>query len=68
MKHLILALSGILLLTLTGWGEELKPGEQAHASVADHRREAKDNARNRRQYHRGRVRGRRRRHHRHLAA
>jgi hypothetical protein len=66
MKHLILALSGILLLTLTGWGEELKPGEQAHASVAAHRREAKDNARNRRQYRRGR--GRRRRHHRHPAA
>jgi hypothetical protein len=68
MKHLILALSVILLLTLTGWGEELKPGEQAHASVADHRREAKANARNRRQYHRGRGRARRRRYHRHPAA
>ena len=66
MKHLILALSAILLLILTGWGEELKPGEQAHASVAAHRREAKDNARNRRQHHRSRS--RHRRHRRHAAA
>ena len=45
MKRLILALSAILLLTLTAWGEQLKPGEQARASVAAHRREAKKNAR-----------------------
>jgi len=62
MKRLVFALSGILLLTSTGWGEQLKPGEQAHASVAAHRQEAKDNAR--RRHHR-----RSRRHHRrHQAA
>ena len=49
MKRLVFALSGILLLTSTGWGEQLKPGEQAHASVAAHRQEAKDNARHRHQ-------------------
>jgi len=47
MKSLIFALSGILLLTATGWAEQLKPGEQAHASVAAHRQEAKDSARHR---------------------
>jgi hypothetical protein len=62
MKRLIFALSGILLLTSTGWGEQLKPGEQAHASVAAHRREAKDYARHR-HYRRGR-----RHHRRHQAA
>lgn len=55
MKRLIFALSGILLLTSTGRGEQLKPGEQARASVAGHRQEAKDNER---RHHR-------RRHHRH---
>jgi hypothetical protein len=38
MKRLIFALSGILLLTSTGWGEQLTPGEQAHASVNAHRK------------------------------
>ncbi len=66
MKRLIFALSGILLLASTGWGEQLKPGEQAHASVAAHRQEAKDNARHR---HRSRSRSRSRHHHRrHQAA
>jgi hypothetical protein len=62
MKNLISALSAILLLTLTGWGEQLAPGEQAHASVAAHRQEAKDNAR---RHHHRRA---RRRHHRHHSA
>jgi hypothetical protein len=53
MKHLALALSAILLLTLTGWGEQLAPGEQARASVAGHRQEARDNAR-RHHHHRSR--------------
>jgi hypothetical protein len=59
MKRLIFALSGILLLASTGWGEQLKPGEQAHASVANHRQEAKDNAR---RHHRRRSRHHHRRH------
>jgi hypothetical protein len=62
MKRLIFALSGILLLASTGWGEQLTPGEQAHASVNAHRQEAKDNARRR---HHQRA---RRHHHRHQAA
>ena len=57
MKRLIFTLSGILLVTLAGWGEQLTPGEQAHASVNAHRQEAKDNAP--RRHHR-----RSRRHHR----
>lgn len=61
MKRLIIALSAILLLTLTAWGEQLKPGEQARASVAAHRRETKKNARRRHQR-------RARRHHRHHQA
>ncbi len=60
MKRLIIALSAILLLTLTAWGEQLKPGEQARASVAAHRREAKRNER--RRHHQKRAR-RRHRHH-----
>ncbi len=64
MNRLVFALLGILLLASSGWGEQLKPGEQAHASVAAHRQEAKDNAR-----HRHRSRNRSRRHHRrHQAA
>ena len=54
MKPLLLTLSAIMLLTLSGWGQ-LAPGEQAHASVAAHRREAQDHAS--RHHHR--------RHHRH---
>jgi hypothetical protein len=57
MKRLIFALSGILLLTSFGWGEQLSPGEQAHASVAGHRQEAKDNER---RHHHRRHRGHRR--------
>jgi hypothetical protein len=60
MKHLILALLAILLLTLTGWGEKLTPGEQARASVAAHRRGAKINER---RSHHQRGRRRHRRHH-----
>lgn len=60
MKRLIIALSAVLLLTLTGWGEQLKPGEQARASVAAHRREAKKNSRRR---HQKRARSHHRRHH-----
>lgn len=60
MKRLIVALSAILLLTLNGWGEQLKPGEQARASAAAHRREAKSNHRHQRHV--------RRHHHRHHQA
>ncbi len=62
MKRLILALSAILLLTFSAWGEQLKPGEQARASVAAHRREAKKNA------HRRHQKRARRRHHQHHQA
>ena len=62
MKRLMIALSAILLLTLTAWGEQLKPGEQARASVAAHRREAKRIERRRH------ARKRARRHHRHHQA
>ncbi|MGH9544458.1 MAG: hypothetical protein ACRD23_04505 [Terriglobales bacterium] len=43
MKSLLLVLSAMMLLTLAGWGQ-MSPGQQAHASVAAHRREAKKNA------------------------
>jgi hypothetical protein len=56
MKRLGLALATVALLTFTGWGEQLKPGEQARASVADHRSEAK--------YNEGHHKGRRH-HHKH---
>jgi len=59
MKHLIFGLSATLLLALTGWGQ-ITPGEQAHASVAGHRREAKENAR---RYHQKKGHRRHRRHH-----
>jgi hypothetical protein len=59
MKHLMLALSAILLLTLNGLGEQLKPGEQARASVAAHRKEAKNH------HQPSRYRKGHRRHHRH---
>jgi hypothetical protein len=62
MKHFILALSAFLVLTPSGWGEQLAPGEQAHASVAAHRQEAKENVR---RHHRH---GRRRHHRHHQAA
>jgi hypothetical protein len=59
MKHLILALSAILLLTVTTFGEQLKPGEQARASVAEHRKESKNH------YQRSRHKKGHHRHHRH---
>jgi hypothetical protein len=54
MKHLVLPLSGILLLSLAGWGQ-ITPGQQARASVAAHRHEANSNPerpRHRRRHHR----------------
>ena len=43
MKQMSLALAMVISLTFTGWGEQLKPGEQAHASAAAHRNEAQAN-------------------------
>ena len=57
MKHLVLALSAVLLLSLAGWGQ-LTPGQQAHESVAAHRHEANNNPERRHHRHH-------RRHHRH---
>ncbi|MGA9800177.1 MAG: hypothetical protein WBQ68_14290 [Terriglobales bacterium] len=62
MKHLIVVLLAILLLTVNGLGERLKPGEQARASVAAHRKEAKNHRQSSR-YKKGRH-----RHHRHHGA
>ncbi|MBZ5649282.1 MAG: hypothetical protein LAO18_02225 [Acidobacteriia bacterium] len=59
MRPLLLALSATMLLTLAGWGQTAA-GEQAHASVAAHRREAKDHAA--RHHHRRRHRRNHRRH------
>jgi hypothetical protein len=59
MKNLILALSAILLLTLTSFAEQLKPGEQARASVAAHRKESKNHSQ------RSRYKKSHHRHHRH---
>ena len=59
MKHLVLAISAVMLLTMAGWGEQLTPGEQARASVAAHRDQANNNAE--RHHHRRHH----RRHHRH---
>ena len=50
MRPLLLTLSAILLLTIAGWGHTAT-GEQAHASVAAHRREAKEHAARHRQHH-----------------
>ncbi len=50
MRPLLLTLSAILLLTLAGWGQTAT-GEQAHASVAAHRREAKEHAARHHQHH-----------------
>ncbi len=63
MKPLLLALSAIMLLTLAGWGQ-MSPGQQAHASVAAHRREAKNNAKR----HHERRRSHRRHHRKHTGA
>ena len=63
MKHLGLALAAVVLLTLTGWGEQLTPGEQAHASVAAHRSEAQAN-----QGHHKKNRRHRRHHRKHQSA
>ena len=51
MKRMGLALAVVMLSTLMGWGEQLKPGEQARASVSAHRGQA--------QYNEGRHKGRR---------
>jgi hypothetical protein len=59
MKPMLLALSAVMLLTLAGWGQTAK-GEQAHSSVAAHRREAKQHAA--RHHHRLRHRHHHRRH------
>ena len=50
MKPMLLALSAIMLLTLAGWGQTAT-GEQAHASVAAHSREAKEHAARHHQHH-----------------
>ena len=50
MKPLLLTLSAILLLTLAGWGQTAT-GQQAHASVAAHRRQAKEHAARHHQHH-----------------
>jgi len=50
MKPLLLTLSAILLLTLASWGQTAT-GQQAHASVAAHRRQAKEHAARHRQHH-----------------
>jgi len=50
MRLLLLTLSAILLLTLAGWGQTAT-GQQAHASVAAHRRQAKEHAARHRQHH-----------------
>ncbi|MGH9504942.1 MAG: hypothetical protein ACRD20_18980 [Terriglobales bacterium] len=42
MRQLILALATTMLLSLASWGQ-MTPSEQAHASAAEHRREAKKN-------------------------
>ena len=62
MRPLLLTLSAILLLTLAGWGQN-SDREQAHASVAAHRREAKEHAARYHQHHqRNRQHHHRRRH------
>jgi hypothetical protein len=48
MKRVILGLAAIMLLTLSGWAEQLTPGEQARASVSAHRQEAQGNQGHRR--------------------
>jgi hypothetical protein len=55
MKHLILAVSTMVLLSLPGWGQAT-PNQQAHAGLAAHRQEAQSNPE--RRHHR-------RKHHRH---
>jgi hypothetical protein len=56
MKRMGLVLIVVMLSALVGWGEQLKPGEQARASVASHRSQA--------QYNEGHHKGGRR-HHKH---
>lgn len=43
MRALLLVFSAIMLLTLAGWGQTAS-GQQANASVAAHKREAKEHA------------------------
>jgi hypothetical protein len=42
MKHLVLAVSVLIMLTLPGWGQATS-NEQARAGAAAHRQEAKNN-------------------------
>jgi hypothetical protein len=63
---LALALSGILLLPLNSWGEKLTPGEQAHASVAAHRKESKNHSQ--RSHYKSYKKGHHRHHRHHDAA
>jgi len=58
MRALLLVLLAIMLLTLAGWGQAAA-GQQANASVAAHRREAKEHAARHRQYRRHRCHRRR---------
>ncbi len=50
MRPLLLTLSAMLLLTLAAWGQTAT-GEQAHASAAAHKREAKEHAARYHQHH-----------------
>jgi hypothetical protein len=58
MKSLVLAVSVMIMLTLPGWGQAT-PSQQAHASAAAHRQEARNNPE--RRHHRRKH----RRHHKH---
>ncbi len=58
MRRVLLILSAIMLLTLAGWGQATA-GQQANASVAAHRKEAKEHAARHRQHRRHRRRHRR---------
>ncbi|MGC2184323.1 MAG: hypothetical protein WA637_13665 [Terriglobales bacterium] len=53
MRALLLVLSAIMLLTLAGWGQT-SSGQQANASVAAHKREAKEHAARHHQHRRHR--------------
>ncbi len=60
MRYFALAVTAVLLLTLSGWGEQLTPGEQAHASIAAHKYQADNNPE--RRHHRHHRRHHRRHH------
>lgn len=50
MRSLVLTLSAIMLFALAGWGQTAA-SQQANASVAAHKREAKEHAARHRQRH-----------------